>query len=117
MTDDKLFVSRIGKGAKVSGTLRFRDPVKIEGEAEGEISGDEIVIAHGATVSARISAVRLLVAGNLNGEVTASERVELTPTARVRCTINTPRLVLNEGAQFDGDCRMPQNIAAVQASA
>ena len=41
-----------------------------------------------------------------------SERVELMATARAQCTISTPNLVLNEGAQFDGDCKMPRNKIA-----
>lgn len=115
--DDKVFESRIGKGTRISGTLNFRATVKIEGEAEGDITGDEVVIAEGAVVSARITAARLVVAGVLSGEVAASERIELLPTARVRCTLSTRSLVLNEGAQFDGECRMPRNLAAVQATA
>src|SRR5712671_6793188 len=95
------------KGTKTSGKLTFRGPVKIEGEAEGEITGDDVLIAQGAVVSARISAGKVTIAGAFNGEVTARERVELMPTARVQCTISTPSLVLNEGAQFDGDCKMP----------
>ncbi|MGH7813640.1 MAG: bactofilin family protein [Candidatus Binataceae bacterium] len=108
LNEDSAFESRIGKGTKVSGKLNFRGPVKIEGEAEGEITGDEITIANGATVSARISAAKVTIAGAFTGEVTARERVELTATARVNCTISTPSLVLNEGAQFDGDCKMPR---------
>ena len=111
--EDSGFESRIGKGTKTSGKLTFRGPVKIEGEAEGEITGDDVVIAQGAVVSARISAGKVTIAGAFNGEVTARERVELMPTARVQCTISTPSLVLNEGAQFDGDCKMPnKKIAA-----
>jgi cytoskeletal protein CcmA (bactofilin family) len=116
-TNDKEFESRIGKSAKVSGTLNFRAPVKIEGEVEGDISGDEIVITRGATVSARIAAARVLVAGTFSGELTATERVELTSTARVRCRLTTPSLILNEGAQFDGECRMPLAPSAAQAIA
>jgi cytoskeletal protein CcmA (bactofilin family) len=115
--DDNAFESRIGRGTKVSGTLSFRAPVKIEGEAEGDISGDEIFIAQGAVVNARIAAARVVVAGSLSGELVASERVELMPTARVRCTLTTPNLVLDEGAQFDGECRMPRAPVAAQASA
>ena len=37
--------SCIGKGTKISGKLNFREPARIEGEAEGEITGDEIVIS------------------------------------------------------------------------
>lgn len=106
------FESCIGKGTKVSGKLNFREPARIEGEAEGEIIGDEIVIAPGAMVTARIAAVRLTIGGNVNGEIIARERIELLPTARIRCTLTTPTLILNEGAQFDGDCKMPRESAA-----
>jgi cytoskeletal protein CcmA (bactofilin family) len=109
--DDSSFESRIGKGTKASGKLSFRGPVKIEGEADGEITGDEIVIASGAVVSARIAATRVTIAGAFSGEVNARERVKLLPTARAQCTISTPSLVLNEGAQFDGDCKMPRKAA------
>jgi cytoskeletal protein CcmA (bactofilin family) len=107
------FESRIGKGTKISGKLFFKAPARIEGEADGEISGDEIVIAAGAVVTARISATSISIAGTVSGEIVARERVELLPTARVRCTISTPSLVLSEGAKFDGDCKMPrERIAA-----
>jgi cytoskeletal protein CcmA (bactofilin family) len=109
---DNNIESRVGKGTKVSGKLNFRGPARIEGEAEGEITGEEIVIANGAVVSARLSATRVSIAGVFSGEVTARERVELLPTARVQCTISTPSLVLNEGATFDGDCKMPRNKIA-----
>ena len=61
--------SRIGKGTKVSGNLHFHGTVRIEGEADGEIVGDEIVIAEGATVSAKITANRLTIAGTVSGEL------------------------------------------------
>lgn len=102
------FESCIGKGTKISGKLNFREPARIEGEAEGEITGDEIVIAPGAAVSARIVAVRVTIAGSVTGEVIARERIEVMPSARLHCTLVTPSLVLNEGAQFDGDCKMPR---------
>ena len=104
--------SKIGKGTKISGKLNFRGPAKIEGEAEGEITGEDVIIANGAVVSARISAACVTIAGVFSGEVTARERVELLATARAQCTISTPSLVLNEGASFDGDCRMPRSKIA-----
>ncbi len=107
------FESTIGKGTKVSGKMVFKESAKIEGEADGEIAGDELVIAAGAIVTARITAARVSIAGTVSGEIVARERVELLPTARVRCTISTPSLVLAEGAKFDGECKMPrERIAA-----
>jgi cytoskeletal protein CcmA (bactofilin family) len=109
---NEAFESRVGKGTKISGKLHFRGPVKIEGEAEGEITGDEILIAPGASVTARIAASRVTVAGVMSGEIVARERVEVLPTARLKCTISTPSLVLQEGALFDGDCKMPRDRIA-----
>jgi cytoskeletal protein CcmA (bactofilin family) len=108
----RAFESCIGKGTRISGKLNFSQPARIEGEAEGEITGDEIVIAPGAVVSAHIAATRVMIAGNVSGEVIARERIEVLPSARLRCTLVTPSLVLSEGAQFDGDCKMPREREA-----
>src|SRR5260370_2125666 len=105
--DDGSFESRIGKGTKISGKLNFRAPAKIEGEVDGEITGDDILIAQGAVVTARIAASRLTVAGQVSGEIVARERLELLPTPLLKSAITTPSLLLNEGAQFEGDCKMP----------
>jgi hypothetical protein len=56
------------------------------GQAEGEITGEEIVIAQSALVTARIRAKRLRVAGQVTGEIVAHECIELLPTACVRGT-------------------------------
>jgi cytoskeletal protein CcmA (bactofilin family) len=110
--DDGVFESRIGAGTKASGKLSFRGRTRIEGEAEGEIHGDEIVIAQGAVVNAKVTSTRLSIAGRVTGDFVASERIELLATARAKCSLSTPKLVLNEGAQFDGECKMPQGAGA-----
>jgi cytoskeletal protein CcmA (bactofilin family) len=100
-------LSCIGRGTRISGKVDFRELAIIEGEAEGEITGDEIEIATSAVVKARITANRIRVAGQVNGEIVARERIEVLPTGRLLCTITTPKLVISEGAQFDGECKMP----------
>jgi len=100
--------SSINTVTRISGKVEFRGLAKIEGEVEGEISGDDIEIMPSAVVMARIRANRLRVGGQINGEIFARERLELLPTARLRGTIITPKLVVMEGAQFDGDCKMPR---------
>jgi len=101
-------LSWIGKGSRISGKLDFQESAEIDGEVEGEITGGEIVIGPTAVVTARITAATLTIGGQVKGEIVARERIELLPTARLRCTIVTPTLVLTEGAQFDGDCKMPR---------
>jgi cytoskeletal protein CcmA (bactofilin family) len=100
--------SRISKGALISGKIDFGKMAGIEGEAEGEITGDYIEIAPSAVVRARIKANTLKVSGQVDGEIVARERIELLPTARLQCTITSPILVVTEGAQLDGDIKMPR---------
>jgi len=99
-------ISRI---TRISGKLELRGLVEIEGEAEGEIIGDDIEIAPSAVVTARITANRLKVGGQVSGEIVARERLEVLPMARLQCTITTPMLVVTEGGQFNGDCKMPRS--------
>ena len=99
--------SCISKGARISGKVDFGKIARIEGEAEGEITGDYIEIAPSAVVMARITANTVKVSGQVDGEIVARERIELLPTARLHCTITSPTLVVTEGAQFDGDIKMP----------
>ncbi len=99
--------SCISQGTRISGRVDFGEMATIDGEAEGEITGESIEIAPSGVVMARITANRLKISGQVNGEIVARERVELLPTARLRCTITTPTLVVVEGAQFEGDCKMP----------
>lgn len=111
-SSNREFESCIGRGTKVSGKIDFGAAARIEGEVEGEVTGSEILIAQGAVVKARVVVDRMVVAGNLSGELVARERIELTATARVRGNLDTPKLVLHEGAQFDGDCKMPRDRMA-----
>ena len=53
--------SYISKGTRIFGKVEFQERAKIEGEAEGEITGEEIEIAPTAVVTARITANRLKV--------------------------------------------------------
>lgn len=102
----RTILSCISKGTRISGTVDFRGMVIIEGEAEGEITGDNIEIAPSGVVMARITANRLRIGAQVDGEVVARERIEVLSTARLRCAITTPTLVLAEGAKFEGDCKM-----------
>jgi len=104
--------SRIGRGTKVVGKLTFGATARIEGEVEGEITGEDLILSESAVVNARISANSITIAGTVNGDITARQRVELLATARARGTLKTPNLVLHEGAMFDGDCKMPRDRMA-----
>src|SRR5581483_1728274 len=97
----------LGRGSHVNGTLVFRGAVHIEGDVEGEIAADGVVtIAASAVVNARIAATSIVIQGRVTGEIVARERLEIRGPARVSGSVATPRLVIHEGAVFEGRCTM-----------
>jgi cytoskeletal protein CcmA (bactofilin family) len=94
-------------GCKVSGKLNFEAAARIDGQIDGEINAeDSIVISESALVTAKINAASIILAGTVSGEITASQRIEIRPSARVQGTLTTPKLVIYEGAVFEGRCAM-----------
>jgi cytoskeletal protein CcmA (bactofilin family) len=96
----------LDRGTKVTGKLHFEGPARIDGEVEGEIRGKSITIGEHATVTAQITADSVVVCGKVKGEICASQRIEIRATARVQGNVTAPKLMIHEGAIFDGHCAM-----------
>jgi cytoskeletal protein CcmA (bactofilin family) len=97
----------LDKGSKISGKLFFEGPVRIDGQVDGEISAnDSVVIGESAIVTAQLRAASIVIAGKISGDVLASKRVEIRPTAKVFGNLTTPILVVHDGALFEGHCTM-----------
>ena len=97
----------LDQGCEINGKLKFEGPVRIEGTIEGEIEGqDTVTIGKTGIVTARIKAQSIVVAGLVKGDLTASQRIELQPSAKVSGSLTAPKLVILEGAVFDGTCTM-----------
>jgi cytoskeletal protein CcmA (bactofilin family) len=99
--------AHLGQGSRVEGKLTFEGSVRIDGQVEGEISAQEMVIlGESADVSAQIVANTIVVQGRVTGDLTARKRVELKAPASVAGNISTPCLVIHEGVVFEGHCSM-----------
>lgn len=97
----------LGEGTHFKGVLSFAGAVRIDGHLEGEIVGDEVlIIGEPGQVNAEIEVGTLVVSGQVQGNVTAKQRVELLRPSRLSGTIRTPCLVVAEGAVFNGHCEM-----------
>lgn len=103
----------LGQGTKINGKLSCQAPVHIDGQIEGEIDAYDtsVMIGESAVVTAKIKAVSVTVLGVVNGDISASQRVELQPSAKVSGNITMPKLVMHEGAQFEGKSTMQPKAA------
>lgn len=97
----------IGKGSEVKGDIRSTTSVRVDGRLEGNLhtSGD-VIVGESGVVVATIEAASVLVAGEVQGQIKASARLELAASGKVRGDVETPILVVNEGGRLDGNCAM-----------
>jgi cytoskeletal protein CcmA (bactofilin family) len=94
----------LGYGTKISGKLHFEGSVRVDGDLDGEIESKEITIGESAVVTAQIRADSIVVCGKVEGDITASRRIEIRSTAKVSGDVTAPTLIIREGAIFEGRC-------------
>jgi cytoskeletal protein CcmA (bactofilin family) len=102
----------LDKGSKINGKVSFEGPARIDGEVDGEINAkDSVAIGEGAVVTAQIKAASVMVAGKVSGDIVATQRIEIRPSAKVVGNLTAPVLVVHEGALFEGHCSMqPEGV-------
>ncbi|MBW2507933.1 MAG: polymer-forming cytoskeletal protein [Deltaproteobacteria bacterium] len=107
---DAVIDSLLGTGTRYEGKLFFEGKVRIDGDFEGEVQSDGLlVLGPEATVRGAIRVHTLIVQGaTVDADIHATELVELHAPARVRGDIRTRALYMDKGAVFDGNCIMGQ---------
>jgi len=97
----------IGNSIVIDGEITGSDPLIIQGQVKGRIAIDDIVyIDESGSVEATIESPGVEISGQVVGDVTASERVELKPEARVSGNVRSPRILIADGATFKGHIDM-----------
>src|SRR5229473_3406040 len=105
----------VGSGTLVTGEANFKALMRVDGHLSGRItssSGTLIVGANGK-VDANIEVAIAVVHGTINGDIIATQRLELGRAAKVNGNIQTPSLIIEQGAVFEGSCKMAQMSATI----
>lgn len=99
--------SIIAQGCKFDGKIDVRGTLRIEGEFRGTITQPEsLVIGKTGVVHANCNVKNAIVGGQLFGNITAENKIELQSGSHVEGDIKTKRLVIDEGVFFEGNCSM-----------
>jgi cytoskeletal protein CcmA (bactofilin family) len=103
MADMNSQATVIGADTHIKGDMTFESTARLLGKFEGKISSKgELQVANGATCRATVEASKVMIDGELEGNLTARERVELTAKAKVKGDMIAARLVVAEGASLVG---------------
>ena len=101
------YTTLIDEGSEIEGKFNFNGTVMVNGKLRGEIvANDSLVIGDKGVVNATIRAGAVQILGEVVGDVHATERVELCASCRVYGDVDSPIVVIEEGALFQGTCKM-----------
>lgn len=104
-------VSIVGPGMKIVGDCESDGTIRVEGSVEGSVkAAKSVVIGTEGIVIGDIVTQDAIVAGRVQGSVTAESRVELQSTCRIQGDIRSRRVKLDEGGQVDGQMHMGAQV-------
>ncbi|HEV7672793.1 MAG TPA: polymer-forming cytoskeletal protein [Thermoanaerobaculia bacterium] len=94
-------------GSHINGELRFETTFRVDGKLTGVVrSGGDLVVGEGGEVEGEIEVGQVFVSGVIRGTIRAARRVQITPTGKVFADLETPALIVEDGALFEGRCAM-----------
>ncbi len=101
----------LDRGSSFKGELEFEDTMRIDGRFKGKIvSRNELIVGESASIDGDIHVGRIAISGTVTGSIRADQKIEIHRSGRVYSDIDTPNLVVEEGAIFQGSCVMEEPV-------
>lgn len=101
----------IGERSYFTGNFSINGSLRIDGRFEGKsLKADQLYIGHEGKVKTNIDAVSVIVEGLIMGNINATSRVLLMPTAKVYGDIRTPELIIQNGVLLEGRCTIANDL-------
>jgi cytoskeletal protein CcmA (bactofilin family) len=97
----------IDQGSSFEGKLSFKDTVRIDGHFSGQISSENtLVVGETGVIEANVRSQIVVISGTVAGDIVAAAKVIIHKTGRVDGNIETPSLVMEDGAVINGQLKM-----------
>jgi cytoskeletal protein CcmA (bactofilin family) len=105
----------VGSGTVLTGEANFKAMMRVDGHLSGRVSSGSgtLIVGANGKVDANIEVAVAVIHGTINGDIIATQRLELGRAAKVNGNIQTPSLIIEQGAVFEGSCKMVQMSATV----
>ncbi len=98
----------VGHGTVLTGETNFQAMLRVDGHLMGTVSSESgtLIVGTNGQVDANVAVSAAMINGNVNGDILATEKIQLGRTARVVGNIQTPRIIMEDGAVLEGSCSM-----------
>ena len=107
----------IGPGAAFKGLLGFEGTVCIDGKFEGQVDTiGTLIIGEAGEIIADIEAGIVICKGQVEGNVTATQKVEMHPSSKITGNVKSPSLSIEIGAKVEGSIDMSNKVTTSKIS-
>jgi len=112
----------LDRGSSFHGELEFEDTMRIDGRFNGKImSKNELIVGESAHIEGDVHVGRIAISGTIVGKIVAAQSVQIHRNGKVYSDIDTPALIIEEGAIFQGNCvmgdRKPATVTNIASKA
>ncbi|NLC77513.1 MAG: polymer-forming cytoskeletal protein [Clostridia bacterium] len=97
----------IGAGTVFQGTIHANGTIRIDGGLKGDvITKGDIIVGDSGKIEGNLEARNILIAGQIQGNVGTTGKLEVAASGRIMGDLTVGSLVIDDGAVFQGHCRM-----------
>jgi len=104
VSSERRQIAWIGQGVAIEGKIVSNQDIRIDGHVSGsiEVGQHELVLGPGAELKANVNARAALIGGRVEGDVTATERIQIQSTGVLLGDVVAPRLIIQDGGMLRG---------------
>jgi cytoskeletal protein CcmA (bactofilin family) len=102
----------LDSGSHLEGELRFEASFRVDGKLTGTVRSEgDLIVGESGEIEGELQVGQVFVSGTVRGTIRASRRVQIAPNGKVFAEIDTPSLIIEDGATFEGSCAMSRDGA------
>jgi cytoskeletal protein CcmA (bactofilin family) len=106
----------LDSGSHLQGELRFDASFRVDGKLTGKVESEgDLIVGESGEIEGELKVGQVFVSGTVRGTIQALRKVQIAPSGKVFAEIDTPALVIEDGAIFEGRCSMDRDGARAAA--
>lgn len=108
--------NHLAAGTKLNGDIETNGDIRIDGSLIGSVtSKGKVVVGDSGRVEGNVICQNAAISGELKGKIKVGELLSVTASAKIQGEIETNRLSIEPGAQFNGNCNMGAVIKDIKS--
>lgn len=102
----------LDSGSHLEGELRFEASFRVDGKLTGTVRSEgDLIVGETGEIEGELHVGQIFVSGTVRGKIRASRKIQIAPNGKVFAELDTPALLIEDGATFEGRCAMSRDGA------